>query len=91
MASALLSFPAPRRAPIRLGSKRAGTPGKPKPGEIAVDIDRKNRILGNPFILRDPNDKAARADVIERLPSSIAPTLLATVPWPRQPKPSPSA
>jgi hypothetical protein len=25
------------------------------------------------------------------LPSSIAPTSLATVPWPRQPKPSPSA
>ena len=47
-------------------NKRAGAPGKPKPGEIAVDIDRKNRILGNPFILRDPNDKAARADVIER-------------------------
>ena len=51
---------------IRLGNKRAGAPGKPKPGEIAVDIDRKNRILGNPFILRDPNDKAAHADVIER-------------------------
>jgi hypothetical protein len=66
MASAPLSFPAPRSAPIRLGSKRAGAPGKPNPGEIAVDIDRKNRILGNPFILRDPNDKAARADVIER-------------------------
>jgi hypothetical protein len=51
---------------IRLGSKRAGAAGKPKPGEIAVDIDRKNRILRNPFVLRDPNDKAARADVIER-------------------------
>jgi hypothetical protein len=35
-------------------------------GEIAVNINRKNRILGNPFILRDANDKAARADVIER-------------------------
>jgi hypothetical protein len=51
---------------IRLGNKRARAAGKPKPREIAVDIDRKNRILGNPFILRDPNDKAARADVIER-------------------------
>jgi hypothetical protein len=50
---------------IRLGNKRAGATGKPKPGETAVDIDRKNRILGNPFVLRDPNDKAARADVIE--------------------------
>ncbi len=26
---------------IRLGNKRAGAPGKPGPGEIAVDIDRK--------------------------------------------------
>jgi hypothetical protein len=26
---------------IRLGNKRAGAPGKPKPGEIAVDIDRR--------------------------------------------------
>ena len=29
---------------IRLGSKRAGVPSKPGPGEIAVDVDRKNRI-----------------------------------------------
>ena len=50
---------------IRLGNKRAGAPGKPKPGEIAVDIDRKNHLFGNPFILRDATDKAAR-DVIER-------------------------
>lgn len=58
-----------RRKPngyIRLGNKRAGAPGKPKPGEIAIDIDRKNRILRYPFILRDATDKAARADVIER-------------------------
>jgi hypothetical protein len=51
---------------VRLGNKRAGAPAKPKPGEIAIDIDRKNRVLGNPFILRNANDKAARADVIER-------------------------
>ena len=50
---------------IRLGNKRAGAPGKPKPGEIAVDIDRKNHLFGNPFILRDATDKAAR-DMIER-------------------------
>ena len=33
----------PMKAPgsIRLGNKRAGAPGKPGPGEIAVDIDRK--------------------------------------------------
>ncbi len=52
---------------IRLGNKRAGAPGKPGPGEIAVDIDRKNRILGNPFVLHDPTDAAARNDVIERI------------------------
>jgi hypothetical protein len=39
---------------IRLGNKRAGAPGKPGPGEIAVDIDRRNRILGNPFVLQIP-------------------------------------
>ena len=54
---------------VRLGNKSAGAPGKPKPGEVAVDIDRRNRILGNPFVLHDPNDKAARADVIERFRS----------------------
>ena len=46
--------------------KRAGAPGKPGPGEIAVDIDRKNRVLGNPFVLEDPTDAAARNDVVER-------------------------
>ena len=51
---------------IRLGNKRAGLPGKPGPGEIAVDIDRKNRVLGNPFVLHDPTDAAACIDVIER-------------------------
>jgi len=51
---------------IRLGNKRAGAPGKPGPGEIAVDIDRKNRVLGNPFVLHDPTDAAASNDVIER-------------------------
>jgi hypothetical protein len=39
---------------IRLGNKRAGAPGKPKPGEIAVDIDRKNRLFGNPSSCATP-------------------------------------
>jgi hypothetical protein len=51
---------------IRLGNKRVGAPGKPGPGEIAIDIDRKNRILGNRFVLNNPHDPVARADVIER-------------------------
>ncbi len=57
---------APAPGSIRLGNKHAGAPGKPGPGEIAVDIDRKNRILGNPFVLHNPSDAAARNDVIER-------------------------
>ena len=57
---------APAPGSIRLGNKRAGAPGKPGPGEIAVDIDRKNRVLGNPFVLHNPSDAAARNDVIER-------------------------
>ena len=48
---------------IRLGNKRAGAPGKPGPGEIAVDIDRKNRVLGNPFVLHDPTDAAAHGAI----------------------------
>ena len=50
------AFPmkAPALGSIRLGNKRAGAPGKPGPGEVAVDIDRKNRILGNPFVLHNP-------------------------------------
>ncbi len=59
-----MKAPAPRS--IRRGNKRAGAPGNPGPGEIAVDIDRKNRILGNPFVLHNPSDAAARNDVIER-------------------------
>ena len=64
--AATATFAPPSNGYIRLGNKRAGAASKPKPGEIAFDIDRKNRVLGNPFVLRDPNDKAARADVIER-------------------------
>ena len=50
------AFPmkAPAPGSIRLGNKRAGAPGKPGPGEVALDIDRKNRILGNPFVLHNP-------------------------------------
>jgi hypothetical protein len=54
------------RGSIRLGNKRVGAPGKPGAGEIAVSIDRKNRVLGNPFVLRNLNDAAARNEVIDR-------------------------
>ena len=50
---------------VRLGNKRAGAPGKPGAGETAVDIDRRNPVLGNPFVSRDHRDAAARAEVNE--------------------------
>lgn len=51
---------------VRLGNKRRGATAKPRHGEIAIDIDRSNPVLGNPFILRDHNDDIRRADVIRR-------------------------
>jgi len=51
---------------VRLGNKRSAAPGKPGFGETAVDIDRRNPVLGNPYVLHDNRDAAARADVIER-------------------------
>jgi hypothetical protein len=50
---------------VRLGNKGAGAPGKPGAGETAVDIDRRNPVLGNPFVSRDHRYAAARAEVIE--------------------------
>jgi Domain of unknown function (DUF4326) len=50
----------------RLGNKRSGAPGKPGPGEIAIDVDRRNPVLGNPFVLHEHRDAVARAAVIER-------------------------
>ena len=40
-------------------------PGKPGAGESAVDIDRRNPVLGNPFVLHDHRDVTARAEVME--------------------------
>jgi transposase len=40
-------------------------PGKPGAGESAVDIDRRNPVLGNPFVLHDHRDATARAEVME--------------------------
>ena len=55
------------KAPVPSASATSA-PARPasRPGEIAVDIDRKNRVLGNPFVLHNPSDAAARNDVIER-------------------------
>jgi hypothetical protein len=55
----------PKPGYVRLGAKRAGAPRKPGAGESAVDIDRRNPVLGNPFVLRDHRDATALAEVIE--------------------------
>lgn len=49
---------------VRLGNKRSGAAAKPQSGDIVVDIDRSNPILGNPYILKDHRDDARRAEVI---------------------------
>jgi hypothetical protein len=41
----------PKPGYVRLGAKRAEAPGTPGAGESAVDIDRRNPVLGNPFLL----------------------------------------
>jgi len=51
---------------IRLGNKRANASSKPVYGETVVHIDSTNPVLGNPYILRDHRDHAARANVISR-------------------------
>ncbi len=50
---------------VRIGNKRSGAT-RLKPGEIAIDIDRKNPVLGNPYVLNDHHDDTARPDVIAR-------------------------
>jgi hypothetical protein len=55
----------PKPGYVRLGAKRAGAPGEPGAGESAVDIDRRNPVLGNPFVLHDHRDATARAEVME--------------------------
>jgi len=49
---------------VRLGNKRAGASAKPQPGEIVIDIDRVNPILGNPYVLKNHRDDVRRAEVI---------------------------
>lgn len=49
---------------IRLGNKRAGASAKPLAEEVAIDIDRTNPILGNPFVLKNHRDDVRRAEVI---------------------------
>jgi Domain of unknown function (DUF4326) len=50
---------------VRLGNKRARAAAKPKHGEIVIDIDRANPILGNPYVLKNHRDDVRRAEVID--------------------------
>jgi hypothetical protein len=49
---------------IRQLNKRKNEGPKPRPGETVIDVDRNNRVLGNPFPLEDKDDEVARARVI---------------------------
>ena len=60
---------------VRLGNKRRAAPGKPGSGETAVDIDRRNPVLGNPYVLheiatwpRAPTSSSAIAPIRGRHP-----------------------
>jgi Domain of unknown function (DUF4326) len=50
---------------IRIGNKRANSQAKPQPGETIIQGDRKNPMLGNPFILKDHMNPQERAGVID--------------------------
>lgn len=49
---------------IRIGSKRANSAGKPRPGESVIHVDRTNPVLGNRHVLRNHLDSVERAKVI---------------------------
>lgn len=49
---------------IRQLNKRKNEGPKPRPSETVIDVDRNNRVLGNPFPLEDKDDEVARARVI---------------------------
>lgn len=50
---------------LRIGNKRKASRLKPRPDEIEIHVDRTHPVLGNPFILTDPNDDAERERVLE--------------------------
>ncbi len=60
---------------VRVVSKRAGGV-KPRDGEMVIDVDRTNGVLGNPVFLRNHRDPKERAMVIaahgRRLEADVA-------------------
>lgn len=51
------------RGSVRVVSKRAGGV-KPRDGELVIDVDRTDPVLGNPVFLRNHRDPNERARVI---------------------------
>lgn len=49
---------------VRITSQRKGGP-RPHPGELIIAADRSDPVLGNRHVLRDPNNPALRASVLE--------------------------
>ena len=50
---------------IRLISKRSGG-ATPELDEVIIDVDRTNPVLGNPYVLTNPNDSIERTRVIKQ-------------------------
>lgn len=50
---------------IRLINKRKGG-DLPESDELIIDVDRSNPILGNPYVLTNPNDSLERTRVIKQ-------------------------
>ncbi len=56
---------------IRIGSKRANSAGKPRPGESIIAVDRTNPALGNRHVLKNHLDSAERARVIHEYETDL--------------------
>lgn len=50
---------------IRLISKRSGG-STPESDELIIDVDRTNPVLGNPYVLTNPDDSIERTRVIKQ-------------------------
>lgn len=52
---------------VRVTNKRRdmAPDSQPEPGESVIPVDRSNPVLGNPYVLRNKNDRAERMRVID--------------------------
>ena len=51
---------------VRVTSKRKGFVFPPVENEVVIDVDRSNRVMGNPIELKNKYDMAERLDVISK-------------------------